>query len=51
MTHHNEAGTLLTCSNAECGCRLQIVAPCPHGDRYQCACGHDLEAATDSSGT
>jgi hypothetical protein len=36
------AGTVLTCTNAECGCRLQVQAPCPHGDAYTCACGHAL---------
>jgi hypothetical protein len=40
----NRAGTVLTCSNDDCGCRLRIEAPCPHGDTYTCACGHPFEA-------
>lgn len=36
--------TMLTCTNEDCGCRLQIVAPCPHGDEYTCACGHPFSA-------
>lgn len=44
MTHHNEAGTVLSCSNDDCGCRLTIEVPCPHGDTYKCACGHDFVA-------
>lgn len=51
MTHHNEAGTVLTCSNADCGCLLRIEKPCPHGDTYQCACGHVFEAEESSAGT
>jgi hypothetical protein len=39
----NVAGTRLTCSNPDCGCELQINAPCPHGGTYTCACGHPLE--------
>ena len=35
-----DAGTTLTCTNDDCGCRLQIIEPCPHGDGYTCACGH-----------
>ncbi len=27
-------GTILTCSNRECGCRLSIEQPCPHGDQH-----------------
>ena len=46
----NEAGTVLTCGNGDCGCRLRIEQPCPHGDTYTCACGHPLEAAGGSSG-
>lgn len=38
----NVAGSLLTCSNPDCDCRLRIDEPCPHGDRYTCACGHPL---------
>ncbi len=41
----NETGTILTCSNSDCGCRLRIEEPCPHGDTYTCACGHPFEAA------
>ena len=43
----NEAGAVLTCSSANRGCELRIERPCPHGDTYRCACGHELEAATD----
>lgn len=39
----NVAGTRLTCTNDECDCELTIVKPCPHGDTYTCACGHELE--------
>ena len=39
----NEPGTVLTCTNDQCSCRLGIEEPCPHGDRYVCACGHPLE--------
>lgn len=35
-------GTTLTCTNDDCGCRIQVLQPCPHGDTYTCACGHDL---------
>ena len=41
----NVAGTTLTCANEECGCRLRIEEPCPHGTTYQCACGHEFTAA------
>lgn len=37
-------GTTLTCTNDDCGCRIQVLQPCPHGDTYTCACGHDLAA-------
>lgn len=40
----NEAGTALTCSNPDCGCSLRIEKPCPHGDTYTCACGHQMKA-------
>lgn len=43
MSHHNHAGTVLSCANPECGCKLRIEEPCPHGDEYKCACGHPLE--------
>lgn len=38
----NEPGVVLSCTNEDCGCRLRIEQPCPHGDGYKCACGHDL---------
>lgn len=41
------AGTMLTCSDGDCGCRIQVLQPCPHGDTYTCACGHDLTAGGD----
>ena len=44
MSHHNQSGTILTCTNTDCGCKLRIEQPCPHGDEYKCACGHTLEA-------
>ena len=40
-------GTVLTCSNDDCGCRIQVQVPCPHGDEYSCACGHTLTPSTD----
>lgn len=46
----NRPGTVLTCTNAECGCQLTIDAPCPHGSTYRCACGHDLVAETPATG-
>jgi hypothetical protein len=45
MMPNNQPGTILTCTNPECGCRLRIEAPCPHGDNYTCACGHPFVAA------
>ena len=36
-------GTVLTCTDAERGCRLQVRVPCPHGEG--CACGHGLVPA------
>ena len=45
----NEAGTVLTCSNPDCGCELQINTPCPHGDTYSCACGHEMREKTPSA--
>lgn len=36
------AGTTLSCSDDDCGCRIQVLQPCPHGDTYTCACGHAL---------
>lgn len=46
----NEAGTVLTCTNPECGCRLRIEKPCPHGDTYTCACGHEMKAGSETDG-
>lgn len=43
----NQAGTVLTCTNPDCGCRLRIEEPCPHGDTYTCACGHRMEPSGD----
>ena len=43
----NEPGTVLTCTNESCGCRLRIEEPCPHGDSYSCGCGHPLRDAPD----
>jgi hypothetical protein len=45
-----DPGTVLTCTNTECGCRLVVQAPCPHGDGYTCACGHDLVPARAAGG-
>ena len=46
----NQSGTILTCSNADCPCRLRIDEPCPHGSSYTCACGHRfVEADTNLS--
>jgi hypothetical protein len=43
----NQTGTILTCTNDDCDCRLRIEEPCPHGDTYTCACGHPfVDAAT-----
>jgi metallothionein len=44
-TVDNETGTILTCTNDECACRLRIEEPCPHGGTYTCACGHPFAAA------
>lgn len=41
-------GTVLTCTNPGCGCRLQVQVPCPHGEDYTCACGHALGPAGDT---
>jgi hypothetical protein len=40
----NVTGTVLSCTNADCGCRLRIQDPCPHGVDYTCACGHPFDA-------
>lgn len=37
-------GTVLSCTDSDCGCRIQVQQPCPHGDGYTCACGHALTA-------
>lgn len=42
----NTAGTVLTCTNDDCSCRLEIKQPCPHGSTYTCACGHPFEPAS-----
>lgn len=39
----NVAGVRMTCTNPDCTCELEIVTPCPHGNAYTCACGHDFE--------
>ena len=39
----NKANVTLTCTKDDCGCRLLIEVPCPHGDTYTCACGHLME--------
>lgn len=44
----NEAGTILTCTDDSCPCRLRIEEPGPHGDTYTCACGHPMEAAGEA---
>ena len=44
------AGTQLTCTNPDCGCRLRVEEPCPHGDDFTCGCGHQLVAAPDAGG-
>jgi len=43
----NTTGTILTCPNPTCGCRLHIEQPCPHGTTYRCACGEPLGQAGD----
>jgi hypothetical protein len=43
-SEQNVAGMRMTCSNPDCDCELEIVAPCPHGNGYTCACGHEFEA-------
>ncbi|MCU0310982.1 MAG: metallothionein [Acidimicrobiales bacterium] len=44
----NQTGAILTRTNPDCGCRLRIEQPCPHGDTYTCACGHPLEPLAQS---
>ena len=43
----NTTGTLLTCTNEECRCRILIEEPCPHGTTYRCACGYPFTEAGD----
>jgi hypothetical protein len=41
----NDAGTLLTCTHADCGCRIRIEVPCHcpgAGEPYRCTCGDDM---------
>jgi hypothetical protein len=45
-TPDDETGTVLTCTNDQCACRLRIEEPCPHGDTYTCACGHPFAIAS-----
>ncbi|MBS9533249.1 metallothionein [Mycobacterium sp. M1] len=45
----NESGTLLTCTHADCGCRVRIEVPCGcdgASDAYRCGCGADLVAVS-----
>lgn len=35
-------GTVLRCSDPDCGCILRVEKPCPHGDDYTCACEHEM---------
>ena len=44
---NNMVGTILACGNPDCGCRLCIEQPCPHGSAYRCACGYRFEHAGD----
>jgi hypothetical protein len=46
----NEPGATLTCENPDCGCRLRIEQPCPHGDTYTCACGHQFTIRDEGEG-
>jgi hypothetical protein len=43
-------GAVLTCTNTDCTCRLEVQVPCPHGDGYTCACGHALVPVGDGGG-
>jgi metallothionein len=38
----NETGTLLSCDDEACDCRIRVEVPCPHADQYTCACGRPL---------
>ncbi len=42
-----EPGTKLTCDKPDCDCLVTIDEPCPHGDDYRCACGHQLVPASN----
>ncbi len=44
-----DAGTTLTCSDNDCGCRIKVLQPCPHGESYTCACGHALTPEGEST--
>lgn len=44
------AGTLLTCTNDDCTCRLRVEEPCPHGETYTCACGHPFTEVGGGAG-
>jgi hypothetical protein len=50
MASNNQVGVLLTCTNDDCPCELQINVPCPHGDTYTCACGHPMTAQRSRHG-
>lgn len=44
MANH-EAGTLLTCTHQDCGCRVRIEAAChcPGANGpYRCTCGDEM---------
>lgn len=49
MTIENRSGETLTCTSSDCACELQILTPCPHGDRYTCACGNALTSAASKA--
>lgn len=42
-----DAGTELTCTDAECDCSLIVQNPCPSGDDYRCGCGAKLLPASE----
>ncbi|HEV7721078.1 MAG TPA: hypothetical protein VGO60_07325 [Iamia sp.] len=41
-------GSILTCTNDDCPCRIEVQVPCPHGETYSCACGHPFVSASDT---
>lgn len=46
---NNEAGTLLTCTHEDCGCRvrIEVACHCPGASGpYRCTCGDDMVVAT-----